>query len=365
MSTPAPRDALVFVGTYTQPLPHVDARATGIDVHRMDGATGTLTHLGTTTGIANPSFLTLDAQRALLFAVQEIDQFDGQPGGAVSAYSIDVSTGRLALINQQPTHGVHPCYVSTDRSGRWLLTANYGSGSVSVLPIGADGALGPATAVTRHSGPANVRGAAHTHAILEDPAGAFVLVPDCGLDRIYVYRLDTAGGTLEPHDPPWAALPREAAPRHLAFHPAGGYVYCITESASTIVVFAYDTLAGALREIQTVSTLPPDGTGRNACADIHVHPSGRFLYGSNRGHDSIAIFAIDPATGLLSPRGHVPSGGRTPRNFAIDPSGTFLLAANQDSDTIVTFHIDTVTGALDPGPVNHSPTPVCLQLFRV
>ncbi len=363
MNLPAARDTLVFVGTYTQPLPHVDARAMGIDVHRMDGATGKLTHLGTTTGIANPSFLALDAQRARLFAVQEIDQFDGQPGGAASAYSIDVATGRLAPINHQPAHGVHPCYVSIGHGGRWLLTANYGSGSVSVLPIGADGALGPATAVIRHSGPANVRGAAHTHAILEDPAGAFVLVPDCGLDRIYVYRLDTANGTLEPHDPPWADLPPEAAPRHLAFGPTGGFVYCITESASTIVVFAYDTTTGVLREIQTVSTLPPGATGRNACADIHVHPSGRFLYGSNRGHDSIAIFAIDPATGLLSPRGHAPSGGRTPRNFAIDSSGTFLLAANQDSDTIVTFRIDAASGALEPGPVHHSPTPVCLQLL--
>lgn len=361
VSSSTSRDALVFVGTYTQRLPHVNGKAAGIDVYRMDAATGDLEHLGIATGVNNPSFLTVDVKRRLLFAVQEIDTFAGHTGGAATAFAINTSNGIPILINHQPTHGTHPCYVSMDLSGRWLLTANYGGGSVSVLPIGENGALAPATTVVAHSGPANVRGAPHPHSIIAAPSSGLILAPDCGLDRIYLYRLDGATGALTPHDPPWAALPREAAPRHLAFHPTGAFLYCITESGSTIVAFAYDAAAGQLHEVQTVSTLPEGFSGRSFCADIHVHPSGRFLYGSNRGHDSIALFAIDQATGMLTARGHTPTGGRTPRNFAIDPAGSFLLVANQDTDTIVTFAIDAATGALESGPVTASPTPVCLQ----
>lgn len=363
MSQSSPQAALVFVGNYTQRLPHVNGKAAGIDVFRFDAASGALTHVHTATGVTNPSFLTLDPRRDLLFAVQEVDTFDGHPGGGASAFRIDRATGGLTLINHQPTHGAHPCYVSVAHHGRWLLTANYGGGSISVLPIAADGALGPATAVVEHNGPANVRGAPHPHSVVADPADALILAPDCGLDRIYLYRLDDTTGALAPHDPPWASLAREAGPRHLAFHPNREYLYCITESGSTVVAFRYDLTTGQLTELQTIRTLPEDFGGRSACADIHVHPSGRFLYGSNRGHDSLAIFAIDDATGLLTPRGHVATGGRTPRNFAIDPGGSFLLAANQDTDTIVSYHIDPVSGALSTGPVADAPTPVCLQFL--
>jgi 6-phosphogluconolactonase len=259
--------------------------------------------------------------------------------------------------------------MSVDATGRFVLVANYGSGSVCVLPIGRDGGLGDAADVVQHQGssvnPRRQQGP-HAHSITLDAANRYAFAADLGIDKVMVYRLDTASGKLIPNDPPWAQVKPGAGPRHFDFHPSGKYAYLINELDSTITAFAYDASRGIIREIQTVPTLPADFRGASTCADVHVSPSGKFLYGSNRGHDSIVIFRIDEATGRLSYVGHELTQGKTPRNFAIDPTGTFLLAANQNSDTIVTFRIDQQTGKLTPtGHVAEAPMPVCLKLMPI
>jgi 6-phosphogluconolactonase len=361
MSQPTSDGPIVYIGTYTQILSHVHGTAEGIYVYRMDSATGALHHLSTAPGVTNPSFVTVDRERRHLYAVQEMEHYQHDPGGAVSAFAIDPHTSALTPINHQHTHGAHPCHVGIDHSGRWVLAANYSGGNVSVFPIEAGGALGSATAVVQHDRPTTAHDWPHPHSTASTPDGAYVLVPDCGLDRIAIYRLDPVRGTLAAHRVPGVELRPGAGPRHMAFHPSGDYVYCINERNSTLTAFAYEPAQGVLRELQTLSTLPEGFEGSNTCADIHLDPAGRFVYGSNRGHDSIAIFAVDTATGMLSPRGHTPTAGRTPRNFAIDPTGTFLLAANQDSNTVVTFRIDQATGALAPtGQIADIPSPVCV-----
>ncbi len=340
-------EPFVYVGTYPRSQPVGSDPAAGISVYRLDRTLGALHHLSTATGVVNPSFLTIDRSRRYLYAVQEVAAFDGRPGGAVSAFRIDTQTGTLEGINHQPTHGAHPTYLSIDRSGRWLLVANYSGGSISVLPIAADGSLGPPTAVVPHREQPTHHDGPHPHSIVSAPQGGnYVLVADCGLDRIYVYHLDPSTGTLAPNDPPWVMLQPGAGPRHLAFDSTGRRVYCINERNSTVSVLTYDPTGGVLQERQTLSTLPADFQGENTGADLHLHPTGRYLYGSNRGHNSIAIFAVDAAGPELHLLGHVATGGRTPRNFGIAPSAHLLLAANLDSATIVPFRMDGVTGAL-------------------
>jgi 6-phosphogluconolactonase len=351
----------VYIGTYTKAEPR---ETNGIYIYHLEHATGALHPAGAVSGLVNPSFLALDPHQRYLYAVEEVVEHAGQPGGLISALAIDRRTGALEPINQQRTHGADPCYVSVDHTGRWVFVANYTGGSVCVLPIEQDGALGEATTVIQHSGssvnPGRQEGP-HAHSIQPDPANRFVLAADLGLDQILVYNLDQAHGTLALNRAP-APLHPGAGPRHLAFHPNGAVLYCMNELDSTITVFAYDAAQGTLSELQTIGTLPEHFTTSNSGADIHVDPAGRYLYSSNRGHDSIAVFAIDGASGLLRSAGHAPTGGRTPRNFAIDPSGTFLLAANQASDTIVTFRIDRTTGGLKR--TDHEitvPRPVCVR----
>jgi 6-phosphogluconolactonase len=303
--------------------------------------------------------VTLDAARRRLYAVQEVGEYEGQPGGGASAFAVDPQSGALTPLSHQPTHGAHPCFASVDRSGRWLLVANYSGANVTVLPIGDDGALGPPASVTQHHGTPTHHDAPHPHSIVSDGASDHVLVPDCGLDMIAVYRLDAASGALAPGEHPRFALAGGAGPRHLGFHPARPLIYCINERNSTVTVLSYDAEAGALHALQTLSTLPADFQGGNSTADIHVHPSGRFLYGTNRGHNSLACFAIGD-DGLLTPAGHTSTQGKTPRNFAIDPSGALLLAANQDSDSVVSFRIDQASGVLIPLVTTAVPSPVCL-----
>jgi 6-phosphogluconolactonase len=361
MSQATSDSAIVYVGTYTQFLPHVHGTAEGIYVYRLDLGSGKLEHLSTAPGTLNPSFVTVDGAKRYLYAVQEVGEYRGQPGGAVNAFAIDPQTYALSPIDEQLTHGAHPCFVGIDHSGRWLLVANYSGGNASVFPIQANGGVGPATAVVQHHGPAPHHDGPHPHSAVSTPDGAYVLVPDCGLDKIAIYRLDTTSGVLTEHDIPSVALRPGAGPRHLALHPNGAYVYCINERNSTLTAFAYEPAQGVLRELQTLSTLPEDFGGPNSCADIHIDPSGRYLYGSNRGHNSIASFAVDPATGTLRPLGHTLTQGRTPRNFAIDPTGTFLLVANQDTNNVVTFRIDPTTGALKAtGLIADVPSPVCV-----
>ena len=353
-------DILVYVGTYTS------RGSEGIYLYRLDLSSGALQSIGKAASVQNPSFLALDPQGHTLYAVNEVDEHAGQPGGAVGAFAVDPRTGALTFLNQQPSHGTGPCHVCVDQTGRFVLVANYTSGSASVLPVQDDGRLGEATDVVQHHGsgvdPRRQEGP-HAHSVTLDPTNRYAFVADLGLDKIMIYRLDRAHGKLVPNDEPWARLHAGAGPRHLAFHPSGRYVYAINELDSTFTAFACDATRGALQELQTISALPEGFAGTSYCADVHVHPSGRFLYGSNRGHDSMAIMAIDEDTGTLTPLGHEPTQGQTPRNLAIDPTGTYLLAANQNTDTIVTFRIDQETGQLTPtGHVTQVSMPVCIKM---
>lgn len=356
--------AVVFIGTYTEKLPHVAGKAEGIYAYRLDRTNGTLSHLSTTSGVINPSFVAVSPDRRYLYAVQEVGEYEGLPGGMVNSFAIDPETFALKPLNQQRTFGTFPCYVSTDGTGRWVLIANHGGGNVTVLPVGPHGELGEATAVVAHQG-TSAEDVSHPHSIIASPDSRFVLVADAGLSRVYVYRLDPERGTLEPNDEPWVALPAGTGPRHMVFHPSGNFLYTVNERGSSVTAFAYDAAQGTLRELQTLSTLPAGWSGRNACADIHIDPTGQFLYGSNRGHNSLALFTVDPSTGTLQAAGHTLTDGRTPRGFGIEATGSLVLAANQDTDTIVPFALDPTTGALGSGgPVADIPTPVCLCIVE-
>ena len=356
----SPRELLVYVGTYTA------GKSEGIYLFRLNLSSGELRHVGTTKGVVNPSFLTLDGRRRYLYAVNEVEEFAGKKSGAVSAFAVDQTTGGLRFLNQQPSMGGAPCYVSLDASGRFLLVANYVGGNVTVLPVRVDGSLGEAADVKQFQGsgvnPGRQEGP-HAHCILPDRSGRHVYSCDLGTDKVMIYRFDAKEGKLIPNDEPWVQVKPGAGPRHLTFHPGGRHAYVINELDSTVTAFAHDPGSGALRELQTVPALPTDFKGANTGADIHTSPDGKFLYSSNRGHDSIAAFRVDARTGRLGVVAHTPTRGKKPRNFAIDPTGAFLLVANQDSDTIVTFRRDPLTGRLDPaGHVAEVPSPVCLKL---
>jgi 6-phosphogluconolactonase len=356
----APNGLLVYFGTYTGP------GSKGIYVSRFDPATGRLTPAELAAETPNPSFLAASSDGRFLYAVNEVGEFQGQKSGSASAFAIDRATGRLTFLNQTATGGADPCYATVDRSGRSLLVANYSGGSVAALPIGPDGRLGEASAFVQHKGSSVNRErqeGPHAHSIDLDAANRFALVDDLGLDKVLVYRFDPARGTLTPSEPPSAAVAPGAGPRHLAFHPDGRRVYVIDEMALTITAFRYDPDRGSLEQMQTLSTLPAGVAPRPeySTAEIRVHPSGRFLYGSNRGHDSIAVFAIDRQTGALTLVEHEPTRGKTPRNFSLDPTGSYLLAANQGSDSVVVLRIDPDTGRLKAtGRTLRVGTPVCV-----
>jgi 6-phosphogluconolactonase len=348
----------LYVGTYTN-----TGKSEGIYFYRMDAASGALTRVHATRSV-NPSYLALDRTRSHLYAVNEVDDFGGKSSGALSSFRIDPKTGKLTLLNQQPSLGADPCYVSLDATGRFVLVANYTGGNLSVLPIQRDGSLGPASDHVQHEGSSvhENQKSAHAHCFFVDANNRFALAADLGIDKVMVYRFDSARGKIKPASQPWAGLKPGAGPRHLAFHPRGRFLYTINELDSTVSLFTYDARSGSLSPVQTVSTLPADFTAHNDCADLHVSASGKFLYGSNRGHDSIVVFSIDQSTGKLALVEHVSTGGKTPRNFTLDPSGRFLLAANQNSDSVVTFRVDPVTGKLNPtGNVAEIPAPVCLK----
>jgi 6-phosphogluconolactonase len=354
----------VYVGTYTSGGGGSTSR--GIYLLELDMATGALTSRGVAGEAVNPSFLAVHPGRRFLYAVGETAEFNGQKTGAVSAFTIDQAGGSLSLLNQQSSQGQGPCYVVVDRAGKNALVANYNSGSVACLPIGADGRLAPASSTIQHQGSSvnpQRQKEPHAHSINLDAANKFAVAADLGLDQLLVYRFDTARGTLTPNDPPFARVAPGSGPRHFAFHPDGKHAYVINEMACTVTAFDYDPDRGTLSENATASTLPEGPKAKNySTAEVQVHPSGRFLYGSNRGHNTIAIFAIDPAGGRIRPLGHQDTGGRTPRNFGIDPTGRYLLAANQDSGTVVVFRIDPQSGLLQPtGQTAEVPRPVCIK----
>jgi 6-phosphogluconolactonase len=355
------QDLLLYVGTYTR------GKREGIYVYRMNLTSGDLKLLSIARGITNPSFLAIDPQSKYLYSVNEVEEFAGKRTGAVTAFAIDRQTGELRRLNQQPAQGRSPCYVTVEPTGKFVLVANYSSGSLAVLPINSDGSLGESADVVQHRGSgANPRRqeGPHAHCIVLDRSGRYAFAADLGIDKVMIYRFDAKKGTLTPNSQPFAQTKPGAGPRHFSIHPGGKFAYVINELDSTLTAFAYDNAKGLLKELQTVSTLPDGFQGNNSCADVHVHPSGKYIYGSNRGHDSIVAFTIDERTGKLSYLAHESTQGKTPRNFGIDPTGAFLLAANQNSDTVVTFRIDQRTGKLTPtGQVTEVPTPVCLKFI--
>jgi 6-phosphogluconolactonase len=356
-----------YIGTYTRRESFVDGKAEGIYIYHLDPRSGQLTYSATVAGAGtiNPSFLTLGPDGRCLYAVNEITGGSG-PHGTVSAFAVDPASGHLSYLNQQSTHGLAPCFASVEPAGRYCLAANYETGSLCVLPIRQDGSLGEASDVVQFSGSGPNRArqeGPHAHMVTPSPDGSFTLAVDLGADRLMAFRLDRERGKLSPADPPWTQMPPGSGPRHLAFHPQRPFAYVINEPQSTVTVCRYDAQQGTFRALQTLSTLPDGFTGQNLGAEIVAAPSGRFVYASNRGHDSLAIYAVDHETGWLALVGHEASQGVGPRAFTIDPSGALLLAANQDTDTVVTFWIDPESGRLKPtGHVAAVPTPVCLQL---
>ena len=359
----------MYVGTQSGP------RSEGIYVMRFDPATGSLSKPVLAAKANRAGFLAFHPNRRFLYAVNEVADAQGTKSGAVSAYAIDAATGKLTELNSEPSGGKGPCFVAIDHTGKNALVANYGDGVISVIPIAADGKLKPPSAVVQHEGPPGGKGpnekrqaGPHAHSFNVDPGNRFALAADLGTDKVMIYRFDADSGKITPNDPPFAQVAPGAGPRHLAFGPGknGKFAYVINEMGNTVTVFAWDAQRGAMSEVQTIGTLPPDFTGSNTTAEVLVHPSGKFLYGSNRGHDSIAIFTIDPSTGKLQAHGHTKTGGKTPRNFGIDPTGKFLVAANQQSDNIVVFRIDESTGTLTAtGTTAEVGTPTCVRFLKL
>jgi len=325
--------------------------------YRIDRERGALRSLDAVDGGSSPSFLAGHPTADLVYLVNETED------SMAVACSIDRETGSLSVENCQPTGGAGACYCRVDATGSYLLVAHYHGGFVSILPIRSDGRLGEPSDIVEHEGSSvdpDRQDQAHPHSIVPGPDNRFAYVPDLGADRVVIYRLDLEAGALRPADPPYVSLHDGAGPRHLAFHPDGN-AYLINELDGTLTAFAQDAETGALESIGTVGTLPNEFEGENLCADVHVHPSGRFVYGSNRGHDSIVVGEVDPANGAVTGLGHESVRGEWPRTFTIDPTGTHLFSANMHSDEIVSFAVDIETGLLSStGQVAEVASPKCV-----
>jgi 6-phosphogluconolactonase len=349
---------LVYIGTYTE------HGSKGIYAYRFDAGTGGSTPLGLAAESVQPSFLTVDASGHFLYAVNETETYEGQPTGAVSAFAIDSATGKLSLLNQVSSRDAGPAHITLDQAGKYALVSNYTLGSVAVFPVLKDGRLGEVSAFVQHHG-AGVdkerQGKPHAHAVAMSSDNRFALVADLGLDQVFAYPFDPAKGTLG-QDPRITKASPGSGPRHLVFSASGNLLYVIDELRSTVVTYSYDPVNGGLRELSSISTLPDGFSGPSAAAEIVLHPSGKFLYASNRGPDSIAAFSISPFEGTLTHVEFVPVNGKTPRNFAIDPTGSWLWAANQESNNIVVFRINDKTGRLTPsGQVLQISSPACVR----
>jgi 6-phosphogluconolactonase len=360
-----PGKYLFYVGTYTEE----GSKSKGIYAYRFDAKTSEIAALGLAAETTNPSFVAPHPNGRFLYAVNEVGNYKGPNSGGVSAFSIDHATGKLTFLNEVPSRGADPCYIIVDKTGKYVLVANYTGGSVAVFPVLADGKLGEASAFVQHTGhgtdPKRQEGP-HAHSIDLSPDNHFAMVDDLGLDELLVYKFDVAKGSLTPNDPPFAKLDAGAGPRHFVLRPDGKFAYVLAEMGHTVTVFSNDPASGRLQLLQTVTTLPKDSKGRNDDAEIQVHPSGKFLYASNRGDDSIAVYAIDGSKGTLTQVAITPTGGKEPRSFEIDPTGTLLFAENQKSDNIVVFQIDPKTGHLTPtGKVLEVASPVCVKFLKV
>lgn len=353
----------VYFGTYTR-----GTESKGIYVADFDPASGAVTNVRVAAASDNPSFLAIHPNGRFLYAACEVTDFQGKKEGSVASFAIDAETGSLKMLNHQSSRGGAPCHLVVDRSGRCVLSANYGGGSVCVHPIGEDGQLREATAFVQHTGKSvNPRRqeAPHAHSVNVDLANQFAFVADLGLDQVISYRLDAKAGTLTANPAGTAKLKPGAGPRHFAFHPGGQFAFTNNEMDSSVTALRYDAERGALTVLDTLSTLPAGFNGDNSTAECLAHPSGRFVYVSNRGHDSIAMFAFDAATGKLTHLGNESTQGRTPRNFNLDPSGQWLLAENQASSTVVVLKVDVQTGKLVPtGTKVDVPSPVCARFWK-
>jgi 6-phosphogluconolactonase len=355
---------LFYVGTYTEE----GSKSKGIYSFRFDAATGQSTALGLAAETTNPSFVALHPNGRFLYAVNELGNYKGPNSGGVSAFSVDQKTGKLTFLNEVPSRGADPCYIIVDKAGKNVLVANYTGGSVAVFPILADGKLGESSSFMQHTGhgadPKRQEGP-HAHSIDLSPDNGLAFVDDLGLDELLVYKFDSGKGSLTPNNPPFVKLDPGSGPRHFALHPSGKFGYVVAEMASTVTALSVDLKTGKLERLQTLSTLPEGFKGENDDAEVHVHPSGKFVYTSNRGHDSIAVFAVDPNKGTLTKVDNVPTQGKIPRSFEIDPTGHFLLAENQKSDNIVIFRIDQKTGRLTAtGQVLEVGSPVCVKFLK-
>ncbi len=359
------KDFWVYYGTYT------GQASKGIYRSRLDASSGKLTPPELVAEVTSPSFLAVSPIVYILYRRYLVSNPEGLAAGGVSAFAIDRVTGKLTMLNQKSSGGPGPCHLIVDGTGKSVLVANYGGGSVQALPVNKDGSLGDGGTFVQHARdrlkpdgrPRTPRG----HAIITDPSNRFALACDLGLDQVLIYQLDSAKATLTPNDPAFGSTPSGSGPRHIAMRPDGKFAYVINETLCTVTAFAFDARRGALEGLETISSLPAGETVQRgySTAEIDMHPSGRFVYGSNRGHDTIAVFAIDKKSGKLTPVEHVSTKGKIPRSFGIDPTGRWLLAANQNSDTVVTFAIDGKTGRLTPtGQELTVGAPVCVKFVE-
>jgi 6-phosphogluconolactonase len=351
---------IAYVGTYT-----TKTTSKGIYAFRFDAASGKMAAAELVAETSDPSFVAIHPSGKYLYAVNEAGK-----NSMVSAFALDAHSGKLRLLNQLPALGEDPCYISFDKTGKYALVANYTSGNVAIFPLLPDGRLGEHTALVTNSGTTGLnkerQEGPHAHWIETTPDNRFVLALDLGLDEILIYRFDASRGTLQPSEPAYVKLAGGTGPRHLAFTPNKKYAYTVDELNSTVTVFSFDAAKGVLTALQIITTIPREFTGRNDTAEITVHASGKFLYASNRGHDTIALFRIDSATGKLTAAGDFSVEGKEPRNFVIDPTGAYLLTADQLSDKVATFRIDPATGSLTPtGQVVQVPAPVCITFAAV
>ena len=353
---------LAYVGTYTGP------KSEGIYAFRFDSDTGAAEPLGLVAAAKNPTFLAMHPDGKHLYAANETGEWQGQPGGYVTAFSLDSATGKLTELGQQATGGDGPCHLNVDATGHTLLAVNYGGGSVASFPLNPDGSVQPHASFIQHRGSSvnpDRQRAPHAHSVNLSPNNRLALVCDLGLDKVLVYDLNAKRATLTPHDPLFAPLAPGAGPRHLAWSPDGKYAFVNGEMLSTLTSFRFAARKGVLTEVQTISTLPADFKGNSSTAETRVHPNGKFVYVSNRGHDSIAVFRTDGQGGLSFVE-HVPTQGKTPRNFNFDPAGKFLWAENQDSDSVFLFKVDAASGHLTPtGQKLSVGSPVCVRFVAV
>jgi 6-phosphogluconolactonase len=354
---------LVYVGTYT------DKGSKGIYAYRFDPASGAIDSVALAAETSNPSFLAVNPNYKYLYAANEIDNFQGEHTGAVSAYAIDRNTGKLTFLQQVSSFGADPAHLALDKTGKYLLVANYTSGNIAVFPLENDGRLGARTAFVQHKGSSinkERQSGPHAHEIQTTADNKFVLVADLGLDELLVYRFDAKTGAVSPANPAYVKVSPGSGPRHFTIAPNGKFVYLVNELSSTVTVYSFDGSSGRMTELQTISTLPQDSKGENTTAEITTDAAGKFLYASNRGDDSIAIFAIDQKTGRLSVVDRIKTGGKEPRHFTLDPTGKWLFAEDQNSNDIRVFRVDPTTGRLSATSISvQVSSPVCVVFVPI